>query len=411
MAKFKVASVEELIYRKYPNACPYCRELPHIDKKCKTVFGTKRTVNHEALQNKYQENRNLQPKKLGEWQQMFDRIYPRALENSSKSVIALFEELGELAEAVRVFERFPKYFAGEAADVFSYLMGIANEFSLRLQRDDAPAFDFEAEYLKRYPGLCVQCGYPVCVCPLVPDATVGRMAKELDIDRDNLFLPNFEVYRKDAIRVAEDVLGRIGGYSQVAKSFPFDRGEANHALVIFFLELADKVDNSDVAERLRSAALKVGSAATYAGSPKQLQKIREIVGPIEDVLQENKVKIEEIVASGPKLSSNIGHLVIQELVIGSKYVAGSAVVQGPDAVIQFAPLLEQLPRLEAHLRSKDDAHARAAADEVHAAEEAARKKDSQGVLSALRRAGTWALEGAREIAAEVIAELILRASS
>ena len=31
LAKFKVASVEELIFRKFPYACPYCRECPHSD--------------------------------------------------------------------------------------------------------------------------------------------------------------------------------------------------------------------------------------------------------------------------------------------------------------------------------------------------------------------------------------------
>jgi hypothetical protein len=37
------------------------------------------------------------------------------------------------------------------------------------------------EFLTRFPGLCVQCGSKICACPAVPAATVGRMAKELDI--------------------------------------------------------------------------------------------------------------------------------------------------------------------------------------------------------------------------------------
>jgi len=44
MAKFKVRSVEELIYRKYPFVCPYCRQAPHVDRVCKTVRGTLGTV-------------------------------------------------------------------------------------------------------------------------------------------------------------------------------------------------------------------------------------------------------------------------------------------------------------------------------------------------------------------------------
>lgn len=213
MAKLRVKSLEELIYRKYPYACPYCRELPHVDAKCKIVYGTKRTVNHPELKSKYVAYRTLKPHSNSDWQEMFAKIYPRTVEDSSRSVVALLEELGELAEAVRVFDRYPKYFAGEAANVFSYLMGLANEYSLQQERDDQGAFDLEAEFLKRYPGLCVQCGYQVCTCALVPDSTVGRMAKELDIeDFQDLFTANFEEDRLEATRISEKVLEQVGGY-------------------------------------------------------------------------------------------------------------------------------------------------------------------------------------------------------
>jgi len=50
--------------------------------------------------------------------------YPREADDRARSTIGLFEELGEIAEAIRVFEKYPMYFLGEAADIFSYLMGI-----------------------------------------------------------------------------------------------------------------------------------------------------------------------------------------------------------------------------------------------------------------------------------------------
>ena len=124
---------------------------------------------------------------------MFAKIYPRGLDESARSVVGLFEEIGELAEAVRVFDRYPKYFVGEAADVFSYLMGLANEYALQRETDELGSFDLESEFLKRYPGLCVQCGYQVCICPSVPESTVGRMAKELDVeDLEDLFASDVE---------------------------------------------------------------------------------------------------------------------------------------------------------------------------------------------------------------------------
>jgi len=52
---------------------------------------------------------------------MFDKIYQRDVSDlgTGRSIVGLMEELGELAEAVRVFDKHPKYVAGEAADVFS----------------------------------------------------------------------------------------------------------------------------------------------------------------------------------------------------------------------------------------------------------------------------------------------------
>jgi NTP pyrophosphatase (non-canonical NTP hydrolase) len=187
LAKFRVASVESLIFRKFPYACPYCRQCPHKDSICKTTQGTRRTVDHRAVLAKHAENSHKRPHGLNEWQQMFNDIYERdtVTANSGRSSLGLLEEVGELAEAVRVFEKHPKYFAGEAADVFSYLMGFANEHRLRLEIDSQPPFDFEAAFLLRYPGLCMQCGYPVCVCPSIPESTVGRMAKELDLASTN----------------------------------------------------------------------------------------------------------------------------------------------------------------------------------------------------------------------------------
>jgi NTP pyrophosphatase (non-canonical NTP hydrolase) len=180
MAKFRILSIEELVFRKFPYACPYCRRAPHEDGPCKVVKGTKSTVDHDELRQLCIRNQEKKPRFLNGWQQMFQDIYPRSTSDQGRSTIGLLEELGELAEALRVFEQHPMYLLGEAADTFSYLMGIANEHQLHLEIDDK-RFSLENEFLRRYPGLCPQCGFMVCVCRSVPDATVGRMAKELEI--------------------------------------------------------------------------------------------------------------------------------------------------------------------------------------------------------------------------------------
>ncbi len=290
MAKFKVSSVEELVFRKFPYACPYCRQCPHGDASCKTVRGTTRTVDHQAVRKLYDKNVKRRPVTLNEWQDMFQAIYPRNIEDrSGRSTVGLLEELGELAEAVRVFDRHPKYFAGEAADVFSYIMGLANEYGLRLERDTGRKFSFEDEFLQRYPGLCVQCGDAVCVCPLIPEATVGRLAKELDLKHlDTLFALDLDQCSQEAKEVASVVLERLGGYAGLAQKFPFDRGETNKALVIFCLKAAEAVqnDNAAVADRLRTAAMKIGMAATYAGRRDRPQQVIDLINSVQGTIPE-----------------------------------------------------------------------------------------------------------------------------
>ena len=200
---------------------------------------------------------------------MFQDIYPRQFQTGPRSLVALLEELGELAEAVRVFEVHPKYFLGEAADAFSYLMGIATEHQLR-EAQDGREFSFETEFLRRYPGLCKQCGFQVCACPAVPSATIGRMAKELSIAQDERpFVEDMTVFAAKGAEAAWAVLERFGGYSAVARQLPFDRGDANHALVYLCLRIADAVEisNGALAGTLRSEAVRIGASPSPAGSP------------------------------------------------------------------------------------------------------------------------------------------------
>jgi NTP pyrophosphatase (non-canonical NTP hydrolase) len=424
LAKFRVSSVEELIYRKFPYACPYCRECPHVDSKCKTVKGTEPTVNHKAIQKKYVENSATRPFGLNEWQEMFNNIYPRTVEDSSRSVVGLFEELGELAEAVRVYDRFPKYFAGEAADVFSYLMGLANEYNLQLQTNDKPPFDFEKEFLNRFPGLCIQCGYTVCVCPLVPESTVGRMAKELDLrDLDKLFVPSFEVFRVESAQIAERVLDSLGGYSGFASRFPFDRGEANRALVLFCLKLAAKLEDSPIADRLRSGAIRTADSATYPGSRKHTDISEEIMEPIRQLIEKYGGKIDEVARPGTSsLTESVGRLAV-EIVLGDKYVAANTLAQGAGAhtidprfyqswselqpTTDLVSVSEELRALEGEVAlmtpSKDREVALTSLKEAQAASQS---QDGPRLLQALSKVGGWVVEFGTKVGTEMVVALI-----
>ena len=124
---------------------------PHRDSNCKLVQGVG-TINHEQLRLLHDRNKDRRPATLDQWQYMFQEIYPREADDRARSTIGLFEELGEIAEAIRVFDKYPMYFLSEAADIFSYLMGIANEHLLRTKQEHGHDFSLMDEFLKRYAG-------------------------------------------------------------------------------------------------------------------------------------------------------------------------------------------------------------------------------------------------------------------
>lgn len=289
LSQLRVASVEELVFRKFPYVCPYCRRCPHDDEICKEVRGTERTVDHPALRGKYSENKHLWPATLNDWQRMFMKIYPRSLYDKGRSTLGLLEELGELAEAIRVFDRYPKYFAGEAADVFSYIMGFANEFGLRERKQDRE-FSLQDAFLERYPGLCRDCGYSVCACPAIPESTVGRLSKELDLASfTELFSLDIEDLAVAGLDVSKLVWERLGSVGML----PFDRGETNRALMLLCVKAAQLYQESDPdsARQLEDAAVEIGASARYPGTPQQRS-------PIEPIL----LKIRAILSRHPRLA-------------------------------------------------------------------------------------------------------------
>lgn len=282
LAKLRVRSAEEIIFRKFPLVCPYCRTSPHKDAVCKTVRGTQRTLDNETVSRLYKQNWDARPGTLDDWQAMFQAIYPRGLEEHGRSTIGLLEELGELAEALRVFDRHPKYFLGEAADTFSYIMGIANEHAMTLAQGDV-AFSLQDEFIRRYPGLCTQCGSKVCVCPTVPAATIGRMAKELNIGPDeHLFTDDVSTQAEEGRQVAHRVLETFGGYAGLTAQLPFDRGDANRAVVTLCLRIAQGVEGTkpETAEVLRTEAYRIATAAKAPGSPRQPLDIELLLNQI-----------------------------------------------------------------------------------------------------------------------------------
>lgn len=329
LSKCGVRSLEQIIYRKFPYVCPYCRREPHKESECKVVKGTERTVNHPELIRMYNTNLAKKPVGLNEWQKMFNDIYERSPNDNTKSTIGLMEELGELAEAIRIYDRHPKFFAGEVADVFSYIMGLANEYSIKLETAGLAPFDFEKEFLKRYPGLCLACGNMVCTCPAIPEATIGRMTKELDISvGESLFGITFEEVKTRGTDTSYDVIEHIGGISSIVKNIPLDRGQVNQSLVFVCIKISEMISetNPELSNKLREAAIKIGSGTTPAGGKIHNNTINSFLSMIREAIRQLPDKAnEEFVNSENRLISEVSKMVGKYRVL---LVAASPMDQG-----------------------------------------------------------------------------------
>lgn len=313
LSKCGVKSLEQIVYRKFPYVCPYCRREPHKESICKTVVGTERSVNHPELIKMYQINLSKKPVGLNEWQKMFNDIYERTPNDNTRSTIGLMEELGELAEAIRIYDRHPKFFAGEVADVFSYLMGLANEYSMKLEAANLPPFDFEKEFLKRYPGLCLACGNMVCTCPAVPDATIGRMTKELDISEgESLFGLTHNDIKSRGLDISYDAIEHIGGITSIVNSIPLDRGQVNQSLVFVCIKISEMISetNPELSDRLRDAAIKIGSGTTPAGGRIHNNSVNSFLSMIKEAIRQlPEDATSEIVNSDNRLVSEVSKMV------------------------------------------------------------------------------------------------------
>lgn len=175
--KLGIISVSDLLWRKFPARCPYCQKEEHDAAKCKR---------EDARRPDWPELERLgkgkvKPKSLGEWQRMFRTIYKQPVKPDFETALArLAEELGEFAEAIRVFPFAPGYVLSEAADVFAWLMNIQNNIDYRNGTDEPHFGDYLEElYCSAYPDYCIECRRERCICPPILESTIGRIAHEI----------------------------------------------------------------------------------------------------------------------------------------------------------------------------------------------------------------------------------------
>ena len=190
-----VRSVGDMVWAKFPYACPYCRRCPHDPVECEERKTGRLGVDWKALAHLGRKNSRKRPHRISEWQRMFADVYPvQQTEEYGPTFARLVEELGELSEALRIFPASPGYYLSEAADLFAWLMHIQNLVDRRGNpRKEAIGLPLEKDFARLYPDRCVSCGEALCKCPPLRSETIGRIAHEVapelnSFDREGRFL-------------------------------------------------------------------------------------------------------------------------------------------------------------------------------------------------------------------------------
>lgn len=212
--KVGIRSVEDLIFYKFPNVCPYCQSNPHHDDSCLAVKLKGKGPDWNKLLSL--SKANDRPSTIAGWQQMFFVIYPISQAESYDTVLGRFsEELGELSEALRTLQNAPTYFLSEAADVFAWLMHLSNLYESRESR--GIALKKRGQYLENalfdlYPDKCKDCDNLICACPSVLKTTIGRISHDgpdlkLFLDSANPFLSKSETASQFDYDTMEIIVG------------------------------------------------------------------------------------------------------------------------------------------------------------------------------------------------------------
>lgn len=106
------------------------------------------------------------------------------------------------------------------------------------------------------------------MCPAIPAATIGRMAKELTIrSGERLFIDDVPEFVTTGEKAAQRALEEMGGYPGLISKLPFDRGDTNQALVSLCLKVAAAVETTspDLAASLRAQAVRLHDEERPAG--------------------------------------------------------------------------------------------------------------------------------------------------
>jgi len=170
-----IRSVEEMLWLKFPYVCPYCEQTRCRGAECQKLKAERKNPRWDQLATIGATRREEMPKTIEGWREMFSSIYPISATESMEVVFARFsEEIGEIAESIRVFNILPASFLSEASDVFAWLMKLVSLYEMQ----ENLVISLSSILYQRYPNRCRDCKSLVCSCPPILPKTVSRIAHD-----------------------------------------------------------------------------------------------------------------------------------------------------------------------------------------------------------------------------------------
>lgn len=158
--------LEDIIFRKFPNACSYC-----LKKPCSCWQGEKPSLDEQQLRKLYYLEGSTQRRSANDFQRMFRDVYSESWGILKKTqagelrrpvFIRLVEEIAELCESIRFHHLYPENFENELADFLAWWFALVSTF---------PASTSSTEILlaedclwRAYPGQCPDCQMVPCLC-------------------------------------------------------------------------------------------------------------------------------------------------------------------------------------------------------------------------------------------------------
>lgn len=184
--------IDRIIFEKFPGVCIACLNAPC---KCSFIKEDNRiSVTVNDRDNAVTEFIGKNCKKTGDrysvvdvqnlfteiysetWRNRADKLNTKGIEIDLKNDKAkayfnicflydkLVEELAEISESIRFYHLYKTNFRNEIADFFAWFFAIVSMYHLVYDDPENNKIDIEELLWNAYPGFCVSCKMPNCVC-------------------------------------------------------------------------------------------------------------------------------------------------------------------------------------------------------------------------------------------------------